>query len=93
MPKNKISDLRDHLFATLEALSDKEAPMELDRAKTICAVSKQVIDSAKVEVDYMRVVTETMGQTADLSAPFFGEGGRGLNTRALPAGKPNGGAH
>ena len=29
--KNKIDDLRNHLFATLEALQDKENPMDIDR--------------------------------------------------------------
>ena len=33
--KNKIEDLRNHLFATLEALSDKENPMEIERALAI----------------------------------------------------------
>ena len=56
MAKNTLQDLRDHLFATLEALSDDEKPMELDRAKAICQVSEKIIDSAKVEVDFLDVV-------------------------------------
>ncbi len=52
--KNKIEDLRDHLFATLEALQDGEKPMELDRAKTISDVAQTVINTAKVEVDYLK---------------------------------------
>jgi hypothetical protein len=31
--KNKIEDLRNHLFATLEARQDTEKPMEIDRAR------------------------------------------------------------
>ena len=34
MAKNKIEDLRDHLFAALEGLSDEEKPMDLERART-----------------------------------------------------------
>lgn len=56
--KNKIEDLRDHLFATLEALQDKEEPMDLDRAKAISDVAQTVINSAKVEVDFLRVTGE-----------------------------------
>lgn len=52
--KTSITDLRAHLFATLEALQDKEAPMELDRAKVIAEVCQTVINSAKVEVDYLK---------------------------------------
>lgn len=52
--KNKIQHLRDHLFATLEALRDSESPMELERAKTIAEVAQVIINSAKVEVDFLR---------------------------------------
>lgn len=55
MPRNKIDDLRNHLFATLEALQDPEHPMELERAKTIADVAQVIVNSAKVEVDFVRV--------------------------------------
>lgn len=53
--KNKIDDLRNHLFETLEALKDDEKPMELDRARAIADVARVVVDSAKVEVDFLKV--------------------------------------
>lgn len=53
--KNGIVDLRNHLFAALEALQDKENPMDLDRAKTIAQVADRLINAAKVEVEFMRV--------------------------------------
>lgn len=59
--RNKIEDLRNHLFATLEALADDENPMDLDRAKAIAEVAQVVINSAKVEVDYLKVTGETHG--------------------------------
>lgn len=92
MARNKIGDLRDHLFETLEMLKDKEAPMDLERAKAICGVSKQIIETAKVEVDYMRTVGETLGQTVELRAPFFGDEQKALPA-AVPSLKPNGGAN
>jgi hypothetical protein len=52
---NDIVALRAQLFDTLAALSDKTNPMDLDRAKTISDVSQTIINSAKVEVDFMRV--------------------------------------
>lgn len=58
--KNKLEDLRNHLFETLEALKDTEKPMEIDRAKAVADVARVVIDSAKVEVDFLKV---TGGQT------------------------------
>ena len=53
--KNKIDDLRNHLFETLEALKDKEDPMDLDRARAVADVARAVIESAKVEVDFLKV--------------------------------------
>jgi hypothetical protein len=53
--KNKIDDLRNHLFETLEALKDEEKPMDLARARTIADVARVLIDSAKVEVEYLNV--------------------------------------
>lgn len=50
-----ITDLRGHLFATLQALRDPKQPMDIERAKAVAEVAKVVIDSAKVEVDYIRV--------------------------------------
>ena len=78
MPKNTLLDLRNHLFATLEALQDKEKPLEVDRARAIVSVAKTVIDSAKVEVSYLEVTGQLPSQE------FFG--------KALPAHpqKPNG---
>lgn len=52
---SKMTDLRDHLFATIDALRDKENPMDLDRARTIANVAQVLVSSAKVEVDYYKV--------------------------------------
>lgn len=55
MPHNKMDDLRNHLFETLEALKDKDEPMDLDRARAVADVAKVLIESAKVEVDFLKV--------------------------------------
>jgi hypothetical protein len=54
MARNKIEDLRDHLFEIIEML--KENDMELDKAKAIADIAQVIINSAKVEVDMMKVV-------------------------------------
>lgn len=61
MSKHTIADLRNHLFSTLEALKDKDNPMDIERAKAICEVSQTIINTAKVEVEHQRV---TGGRTA-----------------------------
>ena len=68
MAKNTLQDLRDHLFATLEALSDTEKPMEIERAKAVCSTAQAIIDSARVEVKYMEVT----GQGEKRAEKFFG---------------------
>lgn len=50
--KNNIETLRKHLFETLDALKDKDNPMEIERAKAISEVSQVIINSAKVEAQY-----------------------------------------
>ena len=57
--KNKIEDLRNHLFATIEALLDEDKPMDIDRAKAVADVAQVMINSAKAEVDFMRVTGGT----------------------------------
>jgi hypothetical protein len=57
--KTGISDLREHLFATLESLRDEEKPMDIARAKAIADVAQTIINSAKVEVDYINATGGT----------------------------------
>jgi hypothetical protein len=51
--KNRIVDLRNHLFETLEALKDEDKPMDIERARAIADVARVVVDSAKVEVAFL----------------------------------------
>ena len=53
--ENTIGDLRAHLFETLAALRDKQDPMDIERAKTVCLVAKGITDIARTEIDYQRV--------------------------------------
>lgn len=66
MPKNTLEDLREHLFETLKALRDADNPMSIERAKAISEVAREVIHSAKVEVDYLEVTDQN-----DARLPVF----------------------
>lgn len=46
-----MTDLRNHLFVTLERLADKS--MEIERAHAISEVAQTLINSAKVEVQFL----------------------------------------
>lgn len=48
-----INDLRTTLFDTLKGI--KDGSIDLDKARAINEVSKTIIDTAKVEVDYLKV--------------------------------------
>jgi hypothetical protein len=74
MARNRMSDLRNHLFETLEALKDADAPMDLARAKAISDVAQTIINSAKVEVDLVKQIgapqgIEFFGHPMEVSAP------------------------
>ncbi|MEW6648173.1 MAG: hypothetical protein AB1450_13320 [Pseudomonadota bacterium] len=66
--KNKIEDLRNHLFETIEMLKDRDDPMDLDRAKTIAQVANSIIESAKTEVKFLEVAGASEGRMPQ----FFG---------------------
>lgn len=72
--KTGITDLREHLFATLEALRDDEKPMDLARAKAIAEVAQTIINTAKVEVEFINA-------TGADGSGFIPDG----KTRGLPA--------
>jgi hypothetical protein len=49
-----IEEMRRHLMATLTDLRDRQNPMEVDRAKAVADVARVMVDSAKVEVEYIK---------------------------------------
>jgi hypothetical protein len=49
-----IDELRTELLATLRDLRNRENPMEPDRAKAVAQVAGVLVDSARVEVEYLR---------------------------------------
>lgn len=68
MPKNKIEDLRNHLFAQLERLAEDEEmknpiklERELKRAQAISEVSQVIVSAAKAETDYYKVTGRSPG--------------------------------
>lgn len=82
MAKNKISDLRDHLFETLEKLKDGE--IEIERAQAIVGVSNAIIGTARAEIDLMKAVNAS----APASAAFFGMP-EDRQIAAVPSRKPS----
>jgi len=70
MARNKINDLRDHLFAALERLDNDELTIdelhkEIAKAEAISGLGNVIINSAKIEVDFMKA-TGMISTTTDL---------------------------
>ena len=57
MAKDKIQDLRHHLFETIEMLKDKE--MDIATAKAISNVAQVIVNSAKIEVQFIKATQST----------------------------------
>jgi hypothetical protein len=68
-----IRDLRDHLFDVIEALKRDENPLEIQRARAISEVAANIIDSARVENDYMKYTKQRGSDFLELRAPLEGE--------------------
>jgi hypothetical protein len=59
MARNKINDLRDHLFSALERLDNDELTMEelnkeIEKAQAVAQIGSVIIQSAKIEIDYLK---------------------------------------
>lgn len=84
MSNPHISQLRQHLLDTLADLRDRESPMEPDRARAVAQVASVLVDSAKVEVDYLRATGQQ--KAGFLEEPTVITVGTQANGEALPNG-------
>lgn len=73
-----INDLRETLFATLEAV--KSGSMDLDKARAINELGKTITDTAKVEVEYLKATGGGESSFIDTA----------VGSDNLPHGLPNG---
>lgn len=65
MAQNKLEDLNNHLFAQLERLSDEdlsseELTKEINRAKAVNGVAKNIIDNAKTVIEVFKFTIESV---------------------------------
>lgn len=82
-----INQLRQHLLDTLADLRNREAPMEPDRARAVAQVASVLVDTAKVEVDYLKATGQDragfLEEPAQITTDASGAG--------LPANHPRNG--
>ena len=63
MPKNKLVDLNDHLFAQMERLnkedmSPEEMESEIARTKAMCGLAGTVIDLGRLDLEGWKLRAE-----------------------------------
>jgi hypothetical protein len=68
MARNKINDLRDHLFAALERidnddLTTEQIDAEINKAQAIAQIGSVIIQSAKVEIDFLKAMGKSGTET------------------------------
>jgi hypothetical protein len=55
MANKTINDLRAKLFEALDALTDKDNPMDVKRAQAVANMAQAIISSAKLELDHQKI--------------------------------------
>lgn len=83
-----IQDLREHLFAAIQGVRD--GSVSIEQAKTISDLSQVIVNTAKVEVDFVRATERRdslflLGSTAQ-GGPTINTTTRQATSGALPNG-------
>lgn len=55
MPNPHIDQVRQSLLDTLSDLRNKEQPMDIERAKAVAQVASVLVDTAKIENEYLKI--------------------------------------
>ena len=58
MPNPHIDQVRQSLLDTLSDLRNKEQPMDIERAKAVAQVASVLVDTAKVENEYLKITDQ-----------------------------------
>ena len=65
--KNRLSDLNNHLFTQLERLNDEDLTnspealkTEIERAKAVSSLSKEIVSTGRLLLDAHKAVSEGM---------------------------------
>lgn len=80
-----LDDLRERLFEAIDGV--KTGALTVDKARAINDLGQAIINTAKVEVDYLRVSAEKKSRFIGSTAPALpAPGGEGAPPQALPNG-------
>lgn len=68
MSNPHINQVRQSLLDTLTDLRNKEAPMDIERAKAVATVASVLVDTAKVENEYLKITGQDRSGFIEMSA-------------------------
>lgn len=63
-----IDQLRQHLMDTLADLRNRDKPMEPDRARAVAQVASVLVDTAKVEIEYLKATSQDRSKFLEIPA-------------------------
>lgn len=79
-----IDQVRSALLATLTDLRNRESPMDIERARAVASVASVLVDTAKVENEYLKLT----GQDRSAFLESAAEGGSTQHLTATAANNP-----
>lgn len=68
MSEPNIKAVRQHLLDTLTDLRSKENPMDIARARAVAEVATVLVETAKVEVDFLRATKSVESEFLNVPA-------------------------
>ena len=63
-----IDQVRSALLATLADLRNQEKPMDIERAKAVATVASVLVDTARVENDYLKLTGQDQSRFMEIPA-------------------------
>ena len=65
MSNPHINEVRQSLLDTLKDLRSKDQPMDIERAKAVATVASVLVDTARVENDYLKITGQDSSNFMD----------------------------
>jgi hypothetical protein len=77
-----IDQVRQSLLDTLADLRNKEQPMDIERAKAVATVASVLVDTAKVENEYLKLTGQERSTFLEPMTEFRASMARPRTTRS-----------
>lgn len=79
-----ITQVRQSLLDTLSDLRNREQPMDIERAKAVATVASVLVDTAKVENEYLKITNQDRSNFLETPPDLIGVTSDGVPTPNNP---------